>query len=159
MLSGRMCSVSFSGVAITATQALITVYASASKIVSLRSITLGQATQTTQGNLRIRLVYFPATVTAGSGGGAGTVGAWNPGDSTGVGSTARINDTTPPTSSGTAVNLWDDTWNLINGFIWVPPMMVEPPACSLSEALSVILDTAPGSSITCNGTLVFEEVT
>jgi hypothetical protein len=50
---------------------------------------------------------LPATVTNGSGGGAGTVKPLVPGDAA-ASATSRINDTTQATTSGTAVDLWDD---------------------------------------------------
>jgi hypothetical protein len=154
--SGRLYSVGFSGIALAAAQDLIAVYAGASKIVAIQSVTLGQITGVTVANFRLRLVYLPATVTAGSGGGAGTVKPWVSGDAAAT-ATARINDTTQATSGGTAVNLWDDVWNSINGFYWQPPVSARPPLIGLSGAFVVSLDGAP-SSLVANGNVVFEEL-
>lgn len=155
MQSGRLYTMSISNVSVSATQALFTIYGGA-KIVSLRSINLGQTTFTGLQLLAIRIVYLPVTVTAGSGGSAGTINNWDSGDAA-VTATGRINDTTKPVSSGTAVNLWCDVWNITNGFIWIPPCMMEPPMCNTSEAIMITLDTAPSSAMNVQGSVVFEE--
>jgi hypothetical protein len=107
-------------------------------------------------NLRVRLRYLPSTVTSGSGGGAGTLKPFVPGDAAAT-ITGRTNDTTQASTSGTAVDLWDDAWNTINGFLWVPPVPSRPPVIGLSGAFIVSLDTAP-SSIVANGSVTVEEL-
>jgi len=156
-ISGRIYSAVFTNVAITAVQDLFALYAGASKIVALQSIELAQITQTTVGNLRLRVRYLPATVTAGSGGSAPTARPFVPGDAAAT-ATVRVNDTTQATTSGTAVDLWSDQWNLLNGYLWVPTTVNRPPVSALSGALIVSLDSAPGSSITCSGSITFEEL-
>jgi len=156
-VSGRLYSMSFTAVSISAAQDLLALYAGASKVIAIQSIELSQVTQTTIGSLRWRLRYLPATVTAGSAGSAGTISPLSPGDSAAT-ATGRINDTTQATTSGTAVNIWSDQWNLINGVLWVPPNVNRPPVSALSGALIVSLDLAPGSAITASGTVTFEEL-
>lgn len=154
--SGRIYTVSFSNVTLSAVQDLIMVKAGASNPIALVSAELGQVTGTSVANQRIRLQMIPATVTTGSGGGAGTVSKWIASDAA-ASATARINDTTQATSSGTIIDLWDDTWNIVNGWLWVPPIPSRPPVAAVSAAFRISLDTAP-SSIVTNCTLTFEEL-
>lgn len=154
--SGRLYTMGFAGVALAAVQDLLAVYAGATKVLAIQSINLGQITGTTVANLRVRLRYLPTTVTAGSAGSAGVIKPYVPGDVAPT-ATGRINDTTQATSSGTAVDLWDDVWNTVNGFLWVPPVPNRPPLIGLSGAFILSLDTAPGSALTASGSVVFEE--
>lgn len=156
-LSGRLYTLDVNGVSVSAVQDLLAVYAGATKILAPVSVNIGQITGTTVANLRVRLRYLPATVTSGSGGSAATPRPYVPGDVAAT-ATGRINDTTQATTSGTAVDLWTDQWNTVNGFLWVPPIIGRPPVIGLSGAFIVSLDTAPGSAITVNASVTFEEL-
>lgn len=156
-LTGRVYTTGFSNVSVSAVQDLIAVYAGSSKIFGLLSFNIGQITGTTVANLRYRIRYLPTTVTAGSGGSAGTIKPIVPGDAAAT-ITSRINDTTPATTSGTAVDLWDDVFNTINGLLWVPPTPSRTPICGLSGAIILSLDTAPGSAMVMNGSVTVEEL-
>ena len=155
-ISGRLYTMSFQNVTMSAVQDALAVYAGATKIFAVLSVNLGQVTATSVGNLRVRIRYLPTAVTAGSGGSAGTLKPFVSGDAA-VTITGRINDTTQAISSGTAVDLWDDQWNVINGFLWVPPIPSRPPVCGLSGAIVVSIDTAP-ASLVVNGTIICEEL-
>lgn len=155
-MSGRIYTMSFTNVTLSAVQDLLCVYAGSSKIFAVLSVNLGQVTGTSVANQRVRIRYLPATVTAGSAGSAGTLKPFVSGDAAAT-ITGRINDTTQATTGGTAVDLWDDQWNIINGFLWVPPIPSRPPICGLSGAITVSLDTAP-STITANGSITVEEL-
>lgn len=156
-MSGRLYSVSFQGVTLSAVQDLFNVLAGASKVLAIQCVQLGQITGTSVANYRIRGRYLPVTVTNGTGGGAGTIVRQVPGDAAAT-ATARINDaTTQATSSGTAVDLWDEAWNSINGYLWTPPVPGRPPIIGLSGAFVLSLDTAP-SSVVANGSVTFEEL-
>lgn len=155
-VSGRIYSMSLAGVTLSAAQDLMSVTAGSSKIFSVLSVNIGQVTGTTVANARIRLRYLPVTVTAGSGGSAGTMVKWVSGDVAAT-ITGRINDTVQATSSGTAVDLWDDVWNTVNGFLWVPPVQSRPPVIGISGAFVVSLDTAL-SSLVANASVTVEEL-
>ena len=155
-VSGRIYTMSFQNVTLSAVQDLFNVSAGATKIFALLSVNLGQVTGTAVANCRLRIRYLPSTVTAGSGGSGGTIKPFVSGDA-GATITGRVNDTTQATSSGTIVDLWDDQWNIINGFLWVPPVPSRPPVIGLSGALIVSLDTAP-ARIVANGTITVEEL-
>jgi hypothetical protein len=153
-MSGRIYTMSYSNITLSAAQDLLCVYAGTSKIFALLSVNIGQVTATSVGNQRVRIRYLASTVTAGSGGSAGTLKPFVAGDVAAT-ITGRINDTAQATSS-TIIDLWDDQWNVINGFLWVPPIPSRPPICGLSGAITISLDTAP-ASIVSNATITVEE--
>lgn len=154
--SGRIYAISFQNVTVAAVQDLFLVLAGATKIIGIQSVTLGQTTNTSVQNLRVRGQYLPTAVTNGSGGAAVTPRPYDPGDAAAT-ITARTNDTTQATSSGTVADLFDDVWNTINGFIWVPPVPGRVPLIGLSGAFRLTLDTVPGAGMVSNGTVVVEE--
>jgi hypothetical protein len=136
-------------------QDLLALYSGTTKICALLSVNLGQVTATSIANQRVRIRRLPTAVTPGSAGAAVTPRVWVPGDATPV-STARINDTVQASSSGSAEDVWDDQWNLLNGFLWVPAVPNRPPLIGLSEAFIVSLDSAP-ATITASGSMTYEE--
>lgn len=155
-MTKRVYTISFEAVAVTAVQDLIAVYAGASMPFEVHAIQLGQITATVVGNLNLSLKRLPATVTAGSGGGAGTLVAASPSDAAAT-VTARINDTTQATTSGTVAKVLVDVYNVINGYQWIFPPD-DRPECGLNQAIVLSLDTAPGSSETMSGTLTIAEL-
>jgi hypothetical protein len=155
-ISGRIYTMGFNNVTLSAAQDLLALYAGSTKIFAVLSVNLGQVTGTSVANQRIRIRYLPTTVTSGSGGSAGTIKPIVPGDAAAT-VTGRINDTTQATTSGTAVDYWDDQWNTINGMLFVPPIPSRPFVCGLSGAIVVSLDTAPASLVS-SGSITFEEL-
>lgn len=158
-MMGRMYTMGFNGATLgtSGPQDLLAVYTGSSKIIAPRSVNLSPAIgSTTISNLRIRLRYLPTTVTSGSGGGAGTIARWVAGDAAAT-ATGRINDTTQATTSGTAVDLWDDAWNTINGFLWAPASPNQPPIIGISGAFIVSLDSTP-AALVVSGSVTFEEL-
>jgi hypothetical protein len=155
-MSGRIYTVSVSNATLAAVQDMISITVGASKIIAILSVNIGQVTGTSVANQRIRLRYLPVTVSAGSGGSAITPRPWVPGDAAAT-VTARQNDTVQATTNGTAIDLWDDQWNIINGFIFVPPIPSRPPIIGISGAFILSLDTAPASLVT-NYSVTFEEL-
>ncbi|MGH6992434.1 MAG: hypothetical protein ACRED8_09440 [Caulobacteraceae bacterium] len=152
----RLYAVTFDRVSISAAQDLINITATASMACRVRRLELGQATTGTWASLPFRIVRNPATVTAGSGGSAATPAPLRDTDSAAT-FTARINDTTAQTTSGTAAILFARDWELLNGsvivFTPVEEVVIKP-----SEGLAINSPTAPGSAITASGTLIVEEL-
>lgn len=155
MARSRSYSVQFNNVAITAVQDLIALYCGAMGL-ELHGMVIGQVSGTTVANLRLSVKRLPATVTAGTGGNAATPRKAMSGDAAAV-VTARINDTTQASSSGSAVTLLSDIFNTVNGyqFFWPPD---DRPTFSPNEAAVFSLDQAPGSSMQMSGTLLFGEL-
>jgi hypothetical protein len=152
---GRVYTVNFASVAVSTAQDLITIFTGA-KAVRLHSAVIGQTTAATVGNLAVSIKRLPATVTAGSGGTTPTPQPVSPND-TAATITAHANDTTRTTTGGTAAVMVADVFNVINGYLYLPPdedrIVVGP-----SQALVLSLDTAPGSSETMSGTITVEEL-
>lgn len=155
-VSGRLYTMSFAGVTIAAVQDLLALYAGATRMFGVHAVNLGQITGTTVANARIRHRFLPATVTSGSGGAAGTVNKTAPGDVAAT-VTGRTNDTTQATTSGTGVDLVDDVWNTVNGYVWYAPIPGRPFIVPLSGAYIISLDTAL-SSLVCSGSITLEEI-
>jgi len=152
----RVYTMSFKNVSVSATQDLMGLYSGSNGAIEVHSWVVGQVTATTVGNLRISMNRFPATVTAGSGGNAGTISAVRTGDHTAT-VTGRINDTTPMTTGGTEIGLLNDVYNPINGYQYLPPPE-DREACNPSEAINVSLDQAPVSGETMSATIKFAEL-
>lgn len=156
-MAGRVYTMAFKQVAVTAVQDLLALYTGANSIpIEIHEVTIDQVTASTVGNLAISLKRLPATVTSGSVGAAGVINTTRVGDAAAT-VTGRVNDTTQATTSGTAVNLAATAFNVINGFFW-RPQVEDRPVIKSSQAFIVSLDTAPGSSETMSGTIVFAEL-
>ncbi len=156
MSAGRIYTVRFRSVAVTAVQDLCAAYAGTGMAIEVVSFTLGQITQTAVELLNLSIKRLPATVTPGSGGGAFTPDRDTPTDAAAT-FTARINDTTPATSSGTILFLHPDVINLPNGYQWIFPERARP-SCTLNEALIFSLDTAPAALRTMSGSMKLREL-
>lgn len=156
MARGRVYSIQFNNVAVAAVQDLIALYCGASMACELHGLVIGQISGTTVANLRLSVKRLPATVTAGSGGNTATPRKAMSGDGAAV-ATARINDTTQATTSGTSATLLSDVFNTVNGyqFFWPPD---DRPTFAPNEAAVFSLDQAPAGSLTMSGTLIFAEL-
>lgn len=152
----RIYTSQFNNVAITATQDLFNLSSTSSTAVKIHEVIVGQISATVIGNLRLSLKRLPATVTPGSGGGGALMQSINPGDIAAL-ANVRVNDTTPATSSSATQIIRSDIYNVLNGFIYLPPIE-DRPIIKPSQAFIVSLDTAPGSSETMSGTIVWEEL-
>ncbi len=97
----RIYTVSFSNVTVSAAQDLVSLKGSTGKVCKVRRawVQMTNTTLQTAQGLRLNCKFASATITLGSGGGAGTAVPYDPGDAAYSG-TARINDTTPATTSG-----------------------------------------------------------
>ncbi len=151
----RTYSIQFNNASVSAVQDLLSIYCGASMACELHGIVLGQITGVTVQNLRISVKRLPATVTAGSVGNSVTPQKLDRGDAAAT-ATARANDTTQASTSGTAAVIHSDVFNTVNGyqFFWPPE---DRPSAGLSEALILSLDTAPSSAMTMSGTVYFAE--
>jgi hypothetical protein len=155
-VSGRLYTMNFNNVSVAAVQDLLALYAGATRMFGVHAVSLGQVTGATVANARLRHRLLPATVTSGSGGAAGVINKTQVGDAAAT-VTGRVNDTTQATTSGTGVDLVDDVWNTINGYIWYPPIPGRPFLVPLSAAYVISLDTVP-ATMTVNGSITFEEI-
>jgi hypothetical protein len=156
MSAGRTYNIIFRAVGVTAVQDLCAAYAGASMALEVVSITLGQITQTSVENLQISVKRLTATVTPGSSGNSFTPSLDTDTDAAAT-FTARINDTTIATTSGSTAYLHADVDNLVNGYQWIFPERNRP-TCKLSGALIFSLDSAPAASRTMTGSMKVREL-
>lgn len=114
---GRIYRVTFSNVVVAAAQDLLQVKGASGKILKIREWWYGatDTTLVTAQGLRSRSRYLPATVTDGSGGTTPTPAKTDPGDAA-ASFTALANNTTPATSSGTAIVLDESGDHIYNGY-------------------------------------------
>ena len=71
--------------------------------------------------------------------------------------TARVNDTSNQTTSGTQVMMLGRMWELLNGFYW-EAKPDETFTAKPSEGIALQLLDAPGSAITASGYMEVEEL-
>lgn len=153
---GRIYSVEFSGVAVSAAQDFFEILPAANKPVALHGVFLSQSSDAGDSEeefLRIRVIR--GHTTSGSGGTSATPRPADSNDAA-AGATAEVNNTTIA-SAGTAVNLHSEAFNSRAGLqlIWTPEMR---PRCQNAELIVVRLLAAPADALTMSGTLYFEEL-
>jgi hypothetical protein len=162
-MQGRIYTVQFDNVAATVAQDLFSLRPAADKPVRLLGVVVGQTNRTGDANedmLRWSVIRMTgATLTIGSGGTAPTPGAVNFGDGA-AGFTARVNDTTIATTSGTSTTLHADCFNTRVGLQYfpIPEMQHGAIASGGNGALLVRLLEAPSASTTFSGTCYVEEL-
>lgn len=163
---GRIYTVQFTNVAVTAVQDLFYLKPAADKPIALWGFEIDNVGGTADAGdaqeelLRVEIIHLPATVTVGSGGTAPTPSVILPNDAA-AGFTARVNDTTVATTSGTAVTRVATGINVrIPGPDWQAPSVPvpQPVICANAAALVVRLNTAPNDSINLSGTAWVSEL-
>jgi hypothetical protein len=153
---GRLYTVSFTDVAITAAQDLFGILATANMAFKVHGVELGQKSLTTWEAKSLKWVRNPATATVGSGGSAATPRPIVPGDVAAT-VTARVNDTTNQTTSGTQALIWSRDWEFLNGVFWLPAPE-QRPVIAPGQGFALQLVTAPSASMTASGSVMIEEL-
>jgi hypothetical protein len=140
----RIYSVTFENVAVSAAQDLVQVIGASNKVLRILRRWVGSTDTTiaTAQMIRLRERYLPATVTNGSGGTSATPVAHDPGDAAAV-FTAKVNNTTQATTSGTAQQIYATGVHIFNGFddIHDDPPIIGPGASYTFELLSTVSGT------------------
>jgi hypothetical protein len=113
---------------------------------------------TAEESLRISVIYFPATVSIGSGGSPVTPVACDPATDPAAGFTARCNDTTVTTTSGSASTMEELAWNIRNSpwERWIPEEM--RPRVGQATALVVRMESTPTDDIAASLVFFVEEL-
>lgn len=156
MSTGRIYTVVFTDVAITATQDLFNFTSTSGMAIRLRRLVLNQKTLTAWEAKGFTIKIMPATVTAGSGGTAPTPQKLFT-TAAAATFTSRVNDTTAMTTSGTAVTSHSDDWVFLQGVDLLVPLGMNVIA-GPSQGIAVNLTTAPSASMTASGTAYIEEL-
>jgi hypothetical protein len=152
---GRLYVVQFNAVSVTAQQDFFYLKPAADKMIFLENVTLNvvggaaDAGDAQEELLSIEIIKLPATVTAGSGGTAPTPTPVQTNDAA-AGFTARANDTTKATTSGTALPMAPDGMNSRAGALLLPIPEHRVP-CANAQAIVVRLNTTPADALTMNG--------
>jgi hypothetical protein len=152
---GRMYTVQFTGVAVTAQQDLFEIVAAAGKNCRLRALFLSQSSDVGDAAEEgLSILIKSGSTTSGSGGSAPTPVPLSVTDAA-AGFSAEANNTTKATA-GTIVTHHAENWN-----IRVPYQLILPPEMCVeltgSRRATVELATTPTDSLTISGTLYVEE--
>lgn len=159
---GRLYTVSFTAVSVSAVQDLFYVKPAADKVCFLEAVYLSNVGGTADAGdaqeelLRLEIIRLPATVTAGSGGTAPTPRALAVNDAA-ASFTARVNDTTLATTSGTAQTMHADGFNVRVPYVYLPPPEHRILVAN-AEALVVRLNLAPADAVNLSGTAYVREL-
>jgi hypothetical protein len=149
---GRIYSVSFTEVGVTAQQDLfqleaVTVPAILHAVYLSQSSDLGDASSEGLSILVRRVTdTVPSPYT--------TAEALDPGSAT-ASTIANVNDITELVTG--ASNIHTEAWNILTPFIYLPPPELRP-VVKIGDVITVNLNTTPNDSITMSGTLYFEEI-
>lgn len=154
---GRVYSVNFENIAVTAAQDFFEISPADDKPVKILGLFLCQSSDVgdaAEEMLRIQILRGHAT--SGSGGSAQTPVPINPNDPA-AGFAAEVNNTTIA-SAGTAVILHSDSFNIRTGIqlFWTPE--TAPLATQGNTTIVVRLLANPADSLTMGGTLYVEEL-
>jgi hypothetical protein len=159
---GRAYSVFFAAVSVTAQQDFFYIKPAADKICIIEAVYLGASGGTADAGdaqeelYDVELIYLPATVTAGSGGTAPTPHPLIVNDAA-AGFTARVNDTTKATTSGTSVASHPDGWNNRIPYAFVPPAEHRDIVAN-AAAIVFRLNTTPADAILISGKMNVREL-
>lgn len=154
---GRMYSVVFEGVAVTAAQDFFELSPADDKPITIHAIYLSQSTEVgdaAEEMLRVEIVR--GHTSGGSGGTAPTPTPLDPSGSA-AGCAAEVNNTTIA-SAGTTTILHAETFNERVGWVYIPTPECRPKASQANTTIVVRLMAAPADSVTMSGTLYFEEM-
>ena len=154
---GRLYSVEFSKIEVSADQDLFELTPADDKPIAIHAVYLAQSSDlgdAAEEILNIKVIRGLGT--SGSAGGTSTPAPLNPID-TAAGFTCEINNTTIATS-GTAIDLHSDSWNIRAGLQLVFTPDMRPIATQANTLLVVRLMEDPGDAVTMSGTCYVEEL-
>lgn len=153
---GRLYSVTFSAVAVTAQQDLFSIAPATNKPVKIHGVFLGQSSDAGDAQDELLQIAVIRGHTSVGSGGSGQTPAPQLAASISAGFGARVNDTTIA-SGGTTVTLHSDAFNVRVGY----PLLLTPETywhCTAASSRIVVrLLTTPADALTMSGTLLVEE--
>lgn len=158
---GKLYTVTFTAVAITAQQDLFEITAASSRVLFIHGVELSQSTEVgdaAEEGLAIVMKRGTSLTTSGSGGSSATPAPLEVNQGA-AGSTAEVNNTTKlAVGTGAITTLIATNWNIrATPMAWMFTPELRP-VVSPSERFAVELATTPADSITTSGTLWFEEI-
>lgn len=153
---GRMYSVTFENVAVSAAQDFFELTPADDKPIAIHAIYLSQSTElgdAAEEQLRVQIIR--GHTTSGSGGSAPTPAPMDPAGAA-AGCAAEVNNTTIA-STGTTTALHSECFNVRSGWMFIPTPECRPKASQANTTIVVRLLAAPSDQVTMGGTLYFEE--
>jgi hypothetical protein len=155
---GRVYTAQFGNVAATAAQDFFELLASATQIIIIHSIFVGQSSDAGDAQaemLRVQIKRASGTYTGGSGGSTPTAAPHNFSD-TAFSGTVEANNTTQATAgSGALTTILEETFNVQAGWYYTPTPE-ERIVLNPSQALVVSTPSTPADSLTISGRITFE---
>ena len=153
---GRMYSVQFTGVAVTAQQDFFEINASTNRSLKIHSCYISQSSDAGDAqDEQLSILIKTGATTSGSGGSAPTPSPLIAGGAA-ANFTAEANNTTKATA-GTIVTAHADCFNVRAGWPY-RPTPEERIELTGAGRLTVELGTTPADSLTMNGTIIIEEI-
>jgi hypothetical protein len=154
-MAGRIYSIVFTDIAVSAAQDLFEIATPAATGVNLLGLMVGQSSDYGDAQAEgARVLVIRGATTTGSGGASVTPVQMMPGTGASV-CTCKRNNTTAATG-GTPVQVHNDAFNIQSGyqFWWTPETT---PRVAPSSRIVVNLPAAPTDAIQMSATLIFEE--
>lgn len=154
---GLFYTAQFNAVAVAAQQDFFEITAPSDAIVAIHWIRITQTTELGDAaEEELSILFKRGATVSGSGGTATIAGVPTEFGFPAHGSVIDINNTTKA-NTGTIATLHSDSWNIRTPFEWLPTPELRF-ILSPSQRFTVELGTTPADSITCNGTMYFEEI-
>ena len=154
---GRIYSLSFSAVSVSAAQDLFELVPATGKPIAIHEIRIGQSSDAGDAQdemLQVSIIRGNATTGSGGTGSLTPVNMSQNDGACGI-TDAEINNTTVA-STGTPVTLITDCFNVRSGWLYVPTPICQPVIAAATRVCVRI--TAPADAVTMSGTIVFEEL-
>lgn len=157
MAQGRIYSVIFSAVAVSAAQDLFELSPADDKPVEIVGIELGQTSDSGDAaDEQLQLSIIRGFTASGSGGSAPTPAPVKSSANAAAGFAAEVNNTTVA-NTGSSVTLFATAWNVRAGYTQWFPEGAEPSASQANTTI-VVRTTAPADALTMSGTLWVREL-
>lgn len=154
---GMMYSATFSSVAVTAQQDFFEYTAPSDAIAIIHSVELTQSTDVGDAAAEgLAVLIKRGATSSGTGGTQAATPAPLEFGFAAAGGVLDLNNTTKA-SGGTIVTLLSSNWIIQSPWLWLPTPETRI-VLSPSQRLTVELGTTPADSITCSGTMLFEEI-
>lgn len=154
---GRMYSVVFENVSVTAAQDFFELTPADDKPILIHGIYLANISEVGDAaEEMLRVAILRGHTTGGSGGSAPTPAPLGSSAGAAAGAAAEVNNTTIA-SAGTAVTLHAESFNVRAGWQFIPTPEARPGASQANTTIVVRLMAAPADAVSMSGTLIFEE--
>jgi hypothetical protein len=156
-MNGRMYSVNFENVSVSAAQDLFEISPADDKPLKIHSIEISQISDVGDAaEEMLRLELIRGYTSSGSGGSAFTPNPLNPNDPA-AGFASEINNTTLA-NTGTAVVLYAAAFNIRAGWMYLPTPECRPVVTQAQATMVLRLMAAPADAVTLSGTMIVEEL-